>query len=207
MGAWLCHVVCIPIPQKEPDCVDVVLVGPSDAGKTSILNRLANPNGFDGSGTPLPVMPTTGFNVENIRCRPSPDRDGEKELWVRLWDLGSVAAMEELWRAYLPICHVVLFVVDSKACATVHGAEHTKKVLERFLRNMQMKEKEDLPIYVIANKQDLLGKALRADKISSALHLSTVLKGKTWDIAEVSAKDGRGLCETIDWIIFQTRNR
>ncbi len=194
---------CFPIPRKRPDCVDVLLVGPADAGKTSILNRLVKLN----HGTTLLTMPTTGLNVDTIRCRPSPDREGGKELWMRLWDLGSVVGMEQLWRGYLPICHAVVFVIDSKACGSPQGAEETKRVLDLFLMTMKAGEKEELPVYVMANKQDLENRALTADQISSALCLPTVLKKKTWDIGEISAKDGSGLLEAVNWIISQTENQ
>lgn len=198
MGAWVCHMACFPIPRMRPQSFTVVMVGPGDAGKTSVLNKLSQPDGIE---SPLPVVPTVGFNMERIKCGPSPDRDGDKELHMCVWDLGAVVRPEQLWRSYLPVCDIVVFVVDSDACRRPEGVQQATDVLQHFLTAMKVTDREDVPIYVMANKQDKGTDVPTAAQVSYALRLRTVLEGKRWAIGGTSAEDGSGLSDAIDWIV------
>lgn len=206
MGAWLCHMSCIPTLSTKPHPIDVIIAGLADAGKTTILNKLTYPNGLENSARSAQVViPTIGFNTETIKCKPSPDREGNADRFLRFWDLGSVIIMEKLWKEYLAFAEAVVFVVDSQACTSSVNAALTRNAIEHFVELMARTEHDNLPIYVMANKQDL-PKALTPAEIVSELNLEETLAEKTWMVGGTSATDGSGLQEAMNWLIENTDN-
>ena len=75
----------------------VILVGLDNAGKTTLLNRLAK-------GTFVAFAPTEKPNHNEFKAG---------SVTFRAWDLGGHEAVRQLWDDFLPTTDAVVFLVDS----------------------------------------------------------------------------------------------
>ncbi len=200
MGFWFSRFVYLPCSGCfQPESLNVLVVGATDAGKTTTLYHLTR-TVTDSSD--LLTLPTTGFNVE-ILTHYAPQ--GRKTITkVILWEMGSKVGMKNLWSNYIIHCEAILFVLDSKACASNAGLANTKEVIHNFLTVMDLKQKNHLPIYVMANKQDLGQAVLTPLEIRRSLRLDGVFAEKKWVLGSGSALTGDGLKAAINWLVAQT---
>jgi len=199
MGLWFCRFACPPFSgcwQDTPG-FNVLVVGPAGAGKTTLLYQLTR---SEADPLDLITIPTSGIGVEIMTHYDN----RAKETKIILWEIGSVTGVRHLWSEYLNHCKAILFVVDSKACANESGLFETTEVLEEFMTILDLEQKKHLPIYVMANKQDLGNTTLSALEIRKALKLEIVLAGIAWNSGSCSAATGDGLRDAIDWIINNT---
>lgn len=200
MGLWLCRFTYLPCFSTAPG-LNVLVVGPRGSGKTTILYQLTQ-NVIDSSD--LITIPTSGINVEIMTHYANDKHRRLDTTKVILWEMGSMTGVEHMWLAYLDYCQAILFVVDGKACAKEVGLSETAEVMKKFMLAMDRKQKNDLPIYVVTNKQDLGQGVLSSSDIRESLKLGIVLSEKTWGIGNCSAKEGYGLQDAITWIISKT---
>ena len=200
MGFWFSRFVYLPCSGCfQPEILNVLVVGATDAGKTTTLYHLTR-TVTDSSD--LLTLPTTGFNVEFLTHYAA---QGRKTITkVTLWEMGSKVGMRNLWSNYIVHCEAIFFVLDSKACATEVGLDRTKKVIHNFLTVMDLKQKNHLPIYVMANKQDLGEDVLTPLEIRRSLRLDGAFAGKKWVLGHGSALTGDGLEDAINWLVAQT---
>ncbi len=201
MGFWFSRFVYLPCSGCfQPESLNVLVVGATDAGKTTTLYRLTR-TVTDSSD--LLTLPTTGFNVEILTHYAPPGR-GKTITKVILWEMGSKVGMQHLWSNYIVHCEAILFVLDSKACNTEDGLARSKEVIDNFMTVMDLKQKNHLPIYVMANKQDLGEVVLTPLEIRRSLCLDGVFAGKKWVLGSGSALTGDGLKDAINWLVEQT---
>ena len=204
MGLWLCRFSYLPLSGclSAAPGLNVLVVGATNSGKTTILYQLTQT--ITDSSDLLTTIPTRGINVEIMSYYANGRHHKGKTTKVILWEMGSRTAVEQMWLSYLDHCQAILFVVDGKACANEVGVLETKEVMENFMLAMDRKQKNDLPIYVVTNKQDLGQQVVSSLDIRESLKLGSVLSGKTWNIGDCSAIEGYGLREAITWIISET---
>jgi small GTP-binding protein len=118
--------------------IKVMIVGPADAGKTTLLYRMKLKNLKQAE-----FSTTTGFNFENIAV------PGTKQQ-LSCWDLAGAHERQKYWKFFYESVHVdvLLFVVS---------LDHKKKIsdsaqLFRFLRNEE-RLRGSLKL-VVANSDD-----------------------------------------------------
>jgi len=152
----------------------ILLLGLDGAGKTSILYKVKlNEN--------ILTIPTVGFNVETV----SPC----KGVSFTVWDVGGQYKIRQLWRYYFQNSQGLIYVVDSSD--TLRFAESSEE-LHAIMNNDEMR---DVPVVVIANKQDLPN-AVSCGEMASKLGLDK-LKNK-WFIQSACAVTGEGIYEGME---------
>lgn len=110
----------------------MVILGLDGAGKTTIFYRLL-------MNTTIIPVPTTGFNVEDLRA---------KGVKFNVWDLGGHERVRKIWHHYLPNTDALVYVVDScdRERLTTSG-----DLLYQVMKNEAM---YGVPILVLANRID-----------------------------------------------------
>ncbi|KAK5672935.1 ADP-ribosylation factor protein 3, variant 2 [Batrachochytrium dendrobatidis] len=123
--------------------IRILLLGLDNAGKTSLLKRLAGEE-------ILEIKPTQGFNIKTVQ------QDGIK---MNVWDIGGQQTIRPYWRNYFESTNVLIYVVDS---SDKRRLEETGTELANLLTEAKL---QGVPLLVFANKQDLMN-ALSGDEDS-----------------------------------------
>lgn len=155
----------------------VLLLGLDNAGKTTILKKLA-------SEDITHITPTQGFNIKSVQSQ---------GFRLNVWDIGGQRKIRPYWRNYFEDIDVLIYVIDSS---------DQKRFEETGLELSELLEEEKLlgvPVLIFANKQDLLN-AATPDKISEALSL-TIIRDRVWQIQGCSALEGEGVKEGMEWVL------
>eukprot|EP00164_Ancoracysta_twista_P001214 GFYU01001592.1.p1 GENE.GFYU01001592.1~~GFYU01001592.1.p1 ORF type:complete len:183 (-),score=28.57 GFYU01001592.1:492-1040(-) len=161
--------------------LEMVLVGLSNSGKTTLLHTLA--------GQPTnETVPTIGLNVKMMK------RGG---VTMKCWDLGGQAQCRAEWPRYTKGCDVIVFVVDSAAEDLIALAKHELHIL------LEDRELANTPLLVCANKVDVEDHLSNED-IVKGLNLDYILDNP-WEIIGISALRGTNLESVIDWLVKRGR--
>ncbi|XP_069809485.1 uncharacterized protein [Dendropsophus ebraccatus] len=161
----------------------IVMIGPSDSGKTTILYRLKlNKN--------VNPVPTPGYITETL--------DIFEDMSLLVWDV-SLGAMERpLKRHFLEGCQGFIFVVDSEDARTFDDAREDLLYAVSSLN-------EPLPFIVLANKQDLHG-ACSPSEMAHHLKLDK-FAGSHWDVCGCSGVTGEGVREALEKLCQMIKER
>ncbi|MFX1511824.1 MAG: ADP-ribosylation factor family protein [Promethearchaeota archaeon] len=165
---------------QEDHFVKIVWLGLDCAGKTTLVKRIHNGE-FDKTN-----VRTLGMSIEEIESS-----DG-----IRLvcWDLGGQETFRDsLWKRYLLGAMAVIYVIDS---ADQERFSLAKQELWRYV--IDNDDVKNIPILVLANKQDLEG-AASAGQIARALNLHIVTT-HSYAIFPTSAKTGFNVEEALEWL-------
>ncbi|TPX62020.1 hypothetical protein SpCBS45565_g07090 [Spizellomyces sp. 'palustris'] len=114
--------------------IRVLLLGLDNAGKTSILKRLASEDITE-------IKPTQGFNIKSVQ------QEGFK---MNVWDIGGQKSIRPYWRNYFESTDVLIYIIDS---ADKRRLEETGEELHNLLEENKL---AGVPVLVFANKQDLI---------------------------------------------------
>ena len=163
--------------------LQAVLIGLDGAGKTTILYKLQQ-------GRVVQAIPTVGFNVEEVKCRPASGRGGTRAF--ELWDVSG--ASPSLWRHYYQGMQAAIFVVDAADRARFPEARRALRATLTCSCSAGL-----MSLLVFANKQDLPGAASAAE-VSEALGLGQL--GLAVHVAETQAvsRTGDGLRLGLGWL-------
>lgn len=159
---------------KVPSDARILMLGLDGSGKSTLLYKLKY-------NEAVVTVPTVGFNVEMLETK-------EKGFVLTVWDIGGQDMMRVHWEHYYQDTAGLVFVVDSKDKSRMTEA---KQELEKILENKSLK---DLPLIVLANKQDLPG-ATSVKDIAEMLNLKEICGKRHWFLQSSSAKTGAGLEE------------
>ncbi|MBD3406928.1 MAG: GTP-binding protein [Candidatus Lokiarchaeota archaeon] len=130
----------------------VSFVGSGGVGKSTLLRLL-----FGKEPAPGGYTPTINVAVD------SSETVQFGTFLITLWDFAGQAVFQDLWEFYFSGTDVIFLICDS----SFRNVMQTKTLL----RNIR-KEAPGVPLYIIANKQDL-PESMRADKIQRLLGAST----------------------------------
>ncbi|KAJ7739818.1 ADP-ribosylation factor family-domain-containing protein [Mycena metata] len=166
-----------------PKSFEVVMIGPDNAGKTSLVNR------FKRRELPSGVLPATTTTIGSTRETIPFGRHS-----VTIWELGGADKIRPLWRRFFWNGHGFIFAVD--ASAPERFAEANEE-----LGRMWAEISEEHPILILANKMDLAG-AVGLPQISKALGVEElqVAKARTVGVKGISAMTGEGTDEALEWV-------
>ncbi|GAB4858228.1 hypothetical protein Ancab_009625 [Ancistrocladus abbreviatus] len=162
----------------------ILILGIAKAGKTTLLEKLKELYLNLECLPPDRIVPTVGLNIGRIEV-------GNTKLVF--WDLGGQPGLRSIWEKYYEEAHAVIYVVDAN-CPLLF--EDSKSALEKVLRHQDL---QGAPLLILANKQDLPG-AVSAEEIARYLDLKKLDK-RAYMFEAVSAYDGRGIKESIDWLV------
>lgn len=172
--------------------VRLVMLGLDAAGKTTMLYRLQ-------IGEPAMFIPTIGFVVETID-------NVELGVHITSWDVGTGMRLRPLWRHYYQDLHGVIFVVDANDRERFHQArEELHKLMDWTYGEDQLRE---LPLLVLANKQDLEG-AATPEAVAAALGLGPLPASQggesvpprfLWRVHGCIGTSNAGWRDGLDWL-------
>ncbi|KAH3853173.1 hypothetical protein DPMN_095695 [Dreissena polymorpha] len=104
--------------------------------------------------------------------------------------MGGQERMRPLWRMYLRGTDGVLFVVDSA------DRDRIPEAREELLRILDTPEMKNVPLVVIANKQDLPG-SIDCKELGKRLQLPQ-MSTRPWVLHGACATTGEGICESME---------
>nr|XP_021386438.1 ADP-ribosylation factor-like protein 3 [Lonchura striata domestica] len=169
-------------PEQEQE-LRIVLLGLDNAGKTTLLKRLA-------SEEVSTITPTQGFNIKSVQSH---------GLKLNVWDIGGQRSIRPYWKKYLGSTDLLIYVIDS---ADQKRFEETGQELAELTEDESL---TGVPLLVFANKQDLVTAAPAAE-IAEGLSLHTY-RDREWQIQACSALSGEGVQDGMNWISSQIMNR
>ncbi|ORX88605.1 P-loop containing nucleoside triphosphate hydrolase protein [Basidiobolus meristosporus CBS 931.73] len=166
----------------------VIILGLDNAGKTTLLEKIKNV--FTGSRglAPEKIAPTVGLNIGKIVIG---------KTRVNFWDLGGQRDLRTLWEKYYKECHGIVFVVDST------DSSRLQECREAFESMVAHDSTEGVPVIMLANKQDLPN-ALKVEEIKEIFNkIALSLDARDSKVMPISALNGEGVKEAIDWLHFR----
>lgn len=172
---------------KDGDLPCVLLVGLDGSGTTTILYQVKH-------GRRLETIPTLGMNHEIVEV------DG---MDFELYDVGGLEKVRALWRTYSKEANGVAYVVDSSDPSRLPQAAQELKKL--FFGDKKKKSLivPDIPLLVLANKQDLED-AVDIDRITKDLELHD-LPVRNYKVLPTVATEGNNVREGLKWMVDQLK--
>ncbi|KAL6338486.1 hypothetical protein AAG906_020580 [Vitis piasezkii] len=162
----------------------VLILGIDKAGKTTLLEKLkALYSNLEGL-PPDRILPTVGLNIGRVEL---------SNTKLVFWDLGGQPGLRSIWEKYYEEAHAVVYVIDASCPSRF---EDSKSALEKILRHEDL---QGAPLLILANKQDL-GDAASSEEIARYLDLKK-LDERVYMVEAVSAYDGMGIKESVDWLV------
>ena len=163
------------------------MVALDNAGKTTILYKLKQ-NSF------INATPTIGFNLEEIKF---------EGLSLTIWDIGGYNLIQDnkvrfLFKHYYQNTDGIIFVVDS------NDKERLIKAKEAFLYFINNKEFKNVPLLILANKQDL-SESISPKELINIFDMTKINNNK-WFIQGLSVINGKGLKEGINWLLNELKH-
>ncbi|KAJ8339265.1 hypothetical protein SKAU_G00360510 [Synaphobranchus kaupii] len=132
VGTCFRALCCKGPPPPRPE-YDVVCIGLTGAGKTSLLSRLCS-EGTDN------IVPTTGFSIKAVPFQ---------NAVLNVKELGGADAIKKYWSRYYQGSQGVIFVLDS--ASSEEDLELARTELHSALQHPQLCT---LPFLILANHQD-----------------------------------------------------
>ena len=167
---------------KQEKKAKVLILGLAAAGKTTLTKYLRY--GEFQSDT----IPTIGQNIDSL----------EFEGWkITTIDVAGQQDFRFLWDAHYPGTSAVIFVIDA---ADVESLPEARDILRKHVFNNP--QLDDVPVLVIANKQDLDG-AIESPLLVQLLGLHIDMPDRTFAVFDASILYGRGIIESFSWVVNQ----
>ncbi|XP_060738823.1 ADP-ribosylation factor-like protein 15a [Tachysurus vachellii] len=148
---------CKGPPSPRPE-YDVVCIGLSGAGKTSLISRLSS-EGLDE------IVPTAGFSIKAVAF---------PNAVLNVKELGGADNIKKYWSRYYQGSQGVVFVLDSTV--SDEEMEACRSELHLALQHPQLCT---LPFLILANHQDSPA-ARSVPEIKTYFELEPLARGKRW---------------------------
>ncbi|XP_030371064.1 ADP-ribosylation factor-like protein 3 [Scaptodrosophila lebanonensis] len=167
-------------PQSKPKELRMLVLGLDNAGKTTLVSRL----GEEAEGAE--ITSSFGGALQEFKI---------KGVKLRLWDLSGQWGNRQIWCNYYSSTNALIYVIDST------DAQRLGEARSELCEMLLDKRLDDVPLLILANKQDQVGALPTAD-VAELLGL-TRLEKRNWIIQDCSAVTGNGLEQAMEWI-YQT---
>jgi len=174
----------------------ILVVGLDNSGKTTFLeNAKALYKGIEPLSAEN-IMPTVGLNICRVIIN---------NVNLIFWDLGGSKELRSIWEKYYTSAQGVIFVVDS---ANQSRFQESKEELQKLL---QGPNKENVPILILANKQDLPN-ASKIPEIESSFGITVERGEKKFDgrgvmVQPLKAIKGEGIKDSIELLVDVLKTR
>ena len=170
----------------------IVILGLSNAGKTTLLNKLHDP------GSTEETMPTITFNLESLSF-------ANVKLFV--WDLAGQKNIRKYWPLYFKNAAGVVFVVDLSDKETF---EESKEELIKLLRNEELNENA-VSFLVFGNKIDLSQAKENGEMFESIFDFQNkkwteILGERQIQWFKSSFTESEGVKEGFEWLVSEMNN-
>lgn len=172
------------------DEVQILILGLDGAGKTTLLEQMKGIYKKTPGIPPDRIPPTIGLNLGKMdvnNCR------------VIFWDLGGQVRMRSIWEKYFAEAHGMIYVIDA---ADEERMEEARLALEAV---HQHEELRDIPILLLANKQDLTG-AAKSEHLTQKFNPQKLLP-TAFRVQLASCLTCDGIEEGVGWVVEEARNR
>ncbi|XP_055055903.2 ADP-ribosylation factor-like protein 15a [Misgurnus anguillicaudatus] len=181
IGLYTClqKMCCKESPPPRPE-YDVVCIGLSGAGKTSLLSRLCNEIS-DGA-----VQPTSGFSIKAV---------GFENAILNVKELGGAETIKKYWSRYYQGSHGVVFVLNS--AASDDEMEASRSELHLALQHPQLCT---LPFLILANHQDSPA-ARSVPEIQKYFELQPLARGRKWILTGSTTNNMEAVKESFSQLI------
>ncbi len=167
---------------KQEKKAKVLILGLAAAGKTTLTKYLRYGEYV------ADTMPTIGQNVDSL----------EYEGWrITTIDVAGQQDFRFLWDAHYPGTSAVIFVIDA---ADIEALPEARDILKKHVFNNP--QLSDVPVLIIANKQDLAG-AVEAPLLIQLLGLHLEMTDRTFAVFDASILYGSGVVEAFSWVVNQ----
>lgn len=161
--------------------LNICMLGLESSGKTTILYKFH-------LGEVLMTTPTIGFNIEVIKY---------KQYNLSIFDICGDMRHRTFWATYYKGADGLIYVIDS---ANKDNIEIAKEELYKVLGHESIK---NVPILVLANKQDLIG-AMSSLEVLEKMMLYKI-RDRAWHLEETCALSGEGLEQGLNRLIQMMR--
>ncbi|XP_073697169.1 ADP-ribosylation factor-like protein 15a [Garra rufa] len=180
IGFYTClqKLCCRAPPPPRPE-YDVVCIGLSGAGKTSLLSRLCNEIS-DGT------VPTTGFSIKAVSF---------EDAILNVKELGGAESIKKYWSRYYQGSQGVVFVLNS--AASDEEMEASRSELHLAMQHPQLCT---LPFLILANHQDSPA-ARSVSEIQKYFELQPLTRGKRWILAGSTTSNMEAVKESFSQLI------
>ncbi|KAK9974525.1 hypothetical protein ABG768_022614, partial [Culter alburnus] len=180
IGFYTClqKLCCKAPPPPRPE-YDVVCIGLSGAGKTSLLSRLCNEIS-DGT------IPTTGFSIKAVPF---------ENAILNVKELGGAETIKKYWSRYYQGSQGVVFVLNS--AASDEEMEASRSELHLALQHPQLCT---LPFLILANHQDSPA-ARSVSEVQKYFELQPLNRGKRWILAGTTTNNMEAVRESFSQFI------
>jgi len=112
--------------------------------------------------------------------------------WPKIKDVGGQDKIRPLWKHYFSGSQGIIYVVDS------NDRDRIEEASETLFKMLKSEELQDIPLLVLANKQDLPS-ALKISDLTDQMELHT-LRNRKWYVQATCGTTGEGLYEGLDWL-------
>ncbi|XP_050966286.1 ADP-ribosylation factor-like protein 15a isoform X2 [Labeo rohita] len=196
---WCLQKLCCRAPPPPRPEYDVVCIGLSGAGKTSLLSRLCNEIS-DGT------VPTTGFSIKAVPF---------EDAILNVKELGGAESIKKYWSRYYQGSQGVVFVLNS--AASDEEMEASRSELHLAMQHPQLCT---LPFLILANHQDSPAARSVSEELSSMmqstkpsgclvlnlqiqkhLELQPLARGKRWILAGTTMNNMEAVKESFSQLI------
>ncbi|MBN3275515.1 ARL15 protein, partial [Polyodon spathula] len=196
-GASIAAVVCADAPGRQNRALcckgpppprpeyDVVCIGLTGSGKTSLLSRLCS----EGTET---VVPTTGFSIKAVPFQ---------NAILNVKELGGADNIKKYWSRYYQGSQGVIFVLDS--ASSEEELEIARNELHSALQHPQLCI---LPFLILANHQDKPA-ARSLQEIKKYFELEPLARGKRWILQPSSLENMEAVRESFIQLIGQLEEK
>ncbi|XP_041103169.1 ADP-ribosylation factor-like protein 15 isoform X2 [Polyodon spathula] len=183
---YLCFraLCCKGPPPPRPE-YDVVCIGLTGSGKTSLLSRLCS----EGTET---VVPTTGFSIKAVPFQ---------NAILNVKELGGADNIKKYWSRYYQGSQGVIFVLDS--ASSEEELEIARNELHSALQHPQLCI---LPFLILANHQDKPA-ARSLQEIKKYFELEPLARGKRWILQPSSLENMEAVRESFIQLIGQLEEK
>jgi len=104
------------------------------------------------------VSPTVGLNVGRFE---------DQDVILRFWDLGGERSLRSIWSRYFQDADALIFVFDST------DLERSAEAQQELRKLLQHADLSSIPVLIIGNKRDPLGKKISNRELASCLGIHT----------------------------------
>ncbi|KAH7919953.1 P-loop containing nucleoside triphosphate hydrolase protein [Leucogyrophana mollusca] len=188
----------------------IIIIGLDGAGKTTLLENIKSLYNHTPPPQPSKIAPTVGQNLGKISL-PS--------TILNFFDLGGQRGIRSIWHRYYDECHAVAYVLDAS------DRERLAEGWEVFDSVLSSPQTLNVPLLLLANKQDaphaLSVTEIRNDyqdwdqrRRDSARRRPDFAPDEerrreriaSLDVMGISALEGRGVPEAVDWLFLRVQN-